>query len=132
MVKMKRFTIYGITTILAISAISATPAAAFAHEVSDAGAEVYVLDQQPSDSKQEDPERGRCTDSYSKEWCDSHGFKNNRPVPHAVKLTKQELACYYGLIRNGVSAVTALVKKSPLGVAVAVADVAFTLWTCKS
>lgn len=38
-------------------------------------------------------ERGRCTDSYSKAWCDSHGFANNRPVPHKVKLNAKEEAC---------------------------------------
>ena len=38
-------------------------------------------------------ERGRCTDSYSKAWCDSHGSANNRTVPHKVKLNAKEEAC---------------------------------------
>ena len=38
-------------------------------------------------------ERGRCADSYSKAWCDSHGSANNRPAPHKVKLNAKEEAC---------------------------------------
>ena len=38
-------------------------------------------------------ERERCTDSYSKAWCDSHGSANNRTVPHKVKLNAKEEAC---------------------------------------
>ena len=38
-------------------------------------------------------ERGRCADSYSKAWCDSHESANNRPVPHKVKLNAKEEAC---------------------------------------
>lgn len=38
-------------------------------------------------------ERGRCRDSYSKAWCDSHGSANNRTVPHKVKLNAKEEAC---------------------------------------
>lgn len=37
--------------------------------------------------------RGNCTDVYSKQWCDTHGYENNRPVGSSVKLTQQELSC---------------------------------------
>lgn len=46
-------------------------------------------------------ERGQCTDVYSKAWCDSHGYKNNRPVPKAVPLNAKERECYWGLMRSG-------------------------------
>lgn len=37
--------------------------------------------------------RGNCTDVYSKQWCDTHGYENNRPVGSSVKLTQKELSC---------------------------------------
>ena len=55
--------------------------------------EIYVGDNYDENYDISLFERGRCTDSYSKAWCDSHGFANNRTVPHKVKLNAKEEAC---------------------------------------
>ncbi len=69
-------------------------AAAYADEGSPAeSSEIYVGDNYDENYNISPFERGRCTDSYSKAWCDSHGFANNRPVPHKVKLNAKEEAC---------------------------------------
>lgn len=69
-------------------------AAAHADEGSPAeSSEIYVGDNYDENYDISLFERGRCTDSYSKAWCDSHGFANNRPVPHKVKLNAKEEAC---------------------------------------
>lgn len=66
---------------LAVSSLTAVPAFAATSEPPSREAEVYVLEEEEAGTTTL-RERGRCTDSYSKEWCDSHGFQNNRPVPH--------------------------------------------------
>ena len=69
-------------------------AAAYAAEGSPAeSSEIYVGDNYDENYDISLFERGRCTDSYSKAWCDSHGFANNRTVPHKVKLNAKEEAC---------------------------------------
>ena len=65
---------------LAVSSLTAVPAFAATSEPPSREAEVYVLEEEGAGTTTL-RERGRCTDSYSKEWCDSHGFQNNRPVP---------------------------------------------------
>lgn len=55
-------------------------AAAYADEGSPAeSSEIYVGDNYDENYDISLFERGRCTDSYSKAWCDSHGSANNRP-----------------------------------------------------
>lgn len=57
-------------------------AAAYADDGSPAeSSEIYVGDNYDENYDISLFERGRCTDSYSKAWCDSHGFANNRPRP---------------------------------------------------
>lgn len=73
---------------LAVSSLTAVPAFAATSEPPSREAEVYVLEEEGAGTTTL-RERGRCTDSYSKEWCDSHGFQNNRPVPHKVPLNKK-------------------------------------------
>lgn len=69
-------------------------AAAYADEGSPAeSSEIYVGDNYDENYDISLFERGRCTDSYSKAWCDSHGSANNRTVPHKVKLNAKEEAC---------------------------------------
>lgn len=76
-------------------------------------------------------ERGRCADSYSKAWCDSHGFANNRPVPHKVKLIPKEEACLRDLYVAGTAGVIAgYVTKGPGGALYATARAAYQLFTC--
>lgn len=76
-------------------------------------------------------ERGRCTDSYSKAWCDSHGFANNRPVPHKVKLIPKEEACLRDLYVAGTAGVIAgYVTKGPAGALYATARASYRLFTC--
>lgn len=77
---------------LAVSSLTAVPAFAATSEPPSREAEVYVLEEEEAGTTTL-RERGRCTDSYSKEWCDSHGFQNNRPVPHKVPLNKKEEDC---------------------------------------
>ena len=61
-------------------------------------------------------ERGRCTDSYSKARCDSHGFANSRTVPHKVKLNAKEEACLRDPYLAGTAEVIAgLVTTGPGG-----------------
>lgn len=47
-------------------------------------------------------EKGKCTDEHTKEWCNSHGYENNRPVQHKVKLTGKQKDCYWTLVSRGV------------------------------
>lgn len=114
---------------LAVSSLTAVPAFAATSEPPSREAEVYVLEEEEAGTTTL-RERGRCTDSYSKEWCDSHGFQNNRPVPHKVQLTEKEAECYWGLIRNGAEWVVTAVTKDARGFLFATADVASTLFKC--
>lgn len=76
-------------------------------------------------------ERGQCTDSYSRAWCNSHGFANNRPVPHAVTLNAQERRCYNSLIAAGLqTAITALVTPGAAGALIAAPGIAFSFFNC--
>lgn len=75
-------------------------------------------------------ERGQCTDVYSKAWCDSHGYKNNRPVPKAVPLNAKERECYWGLMRSGSKAALCAMVGNVGGVLTAAPGVAFTLYKC--
>lgn len=76
-------------------------------------------------------ERGRCTDSYSKAWCDSHGFANNRPVPHKVKLNAKEEACLRDPYLAGTAEVIAgLVTTGPSGGFFATAMTSYRLFIC--
>ena len=73
-------------------------AAAYADEGSPAeSSEIYVGDNYDENYDISPFERGRCADSYSKAWCDSHGSANNRTVPHKVKLNAKEEACLRNL-----------------------------------
>lgn len=59
-------------------------------------------------------DRGRCTDAHSKEWCDAHGYENNRPVGGKIILTGKAAECYWFCIRKGImTGLTSLV--SPAG-----------------
>ena len=76
-------------------------------------------------------ERGRCADSYSKAWCDSHGSANNRPVPHKVKLNAKEEACLRDLYLAGTAEVIAgLVTTGPSGGFFATAMTSYRLFIC--
>lgn len=114
---------------LAVPSLTAAPAFAAASEPPSPEAEVYVLEEEEAGTTTL-RERGRCTDSYSKEWCDSHGFQNNRPVPHKVKLTKKEADCYWGLVQAGVGGAIGTVTQGPGGALQAAAAVAWALWNC--
>lgn len=76
-------------------------------------------------------ERRRCTDSYSKAWCDSHGSANNRTVPHKVKLNAKEEACLRDPYLAGTAEVIAgLVTTGPGGGLFATAMTSYRLFTC--
>ena len=107
-------------------------AAAYADEGSPAeSSEIYVGDNYDENYNISPFERGRCTDSYSKAWCDSHGFANNRPVPHKVKLIPKEEACLRDLYVAGTAGVIAgYVTKGPGGALYATARAAYQLFTC--
>lgn len=77
--------------------------------------------------------RGFCTDAYSKEWCDAHGFSDNRPVPHKVKLTPKEERCLQDFYVHGaIGALGSLVTGSAPGALFATASVAYDLFRCLS
>lgn len=93
--------------------------------------EVYVSDTYSEDIRIETRERGRCTDSYSKAWCDAHGFTNNRPVPGSVKLNAKERACYSKLVINGTfDVIRNFVVAGPGGALYASADATYKLFAC--
>ncbi|WP_368153092.1 hypothetical protein, partial [Collinsella aerofaciens] len=72
-----------------------------------------------------------CSHSYSKAWCDSHGFANNRPVPHKVKLNAKEEARLRDLQLAGTAEVIAgLVTTGPSGGFFATAMTSYRLFTC--
>lgn len=75
--------------------------------------------------------RGNCTDSYSRGWCNSHGYANNRPVPGRVILNSQELNCYFKAVAQGVAETVFWgVVKQPNGVYMAISSTAWRLWNC--
>ncbi len=127
-IKQKAITIAMIGA--AVSSLVTAPVLATAVELPPQEAKVYLLKEEGQPGATVPRERGRCTDSYSKAWCDSHGFQNNRPVPHKVQLTKKEADCYWGLVKDGVGWVLSVVTKDPRGVLSATADVAYTLHNC--
>ena len=115
---------------LSTSSLLAAPTLALASELPKQDVEVYMLEEESTPTATVLRERGRCTDSYSKEWCDAHGFQNNRPVPHKVKLTKKEADCYWSLVQAGVGGAIGTVTQGPGGALQAAAAVAWALWNC--
>lgn len=107
-------------------------AAAYADEGSPAeSSEIYVGDNYDENNDISLFERGRCTDSYSKAWCDSHGSANNRTVPHKVKLNAKEEACLRDPYLAGTAEVIAgLVTTGPDGGFFATAMTLYRLFTC--
>ena len=65
---------------LAVSSLTAVPAFAATSEPPSREAEVYVLEEEEAGTTTL-RERGRCTDSYSKEWCDSPRVPEQPPRP---------------------------------------------------
>ena len=107
-------------------------AAAHADEGSPAeSSDIYVGDNYDENYDISLFERGRCTDSYSKAWCDSHGFANNRTVPHKVKLNAKEEACPRDPYLAGAAEVIAgLVTTGPGGGFFATAMTSYRLFIC--
>lgn len=107
-------------------------ASAYADEGSPTeGSEIYVGDNYDENYDVSLLERGRCTDSYSKAWCDSHGFANNRPVPHRVKLNAKEESCLRQLYIAGTADIIAgYITGNVPGGLFATAGVSFQLFNC--
>lgn len=117
---------------LAVSSLTAVPAFAATSEPPSREAEVYVLEEEGAGTTTL-RERGRYTDSYSKEWCDSHGFQNNRPVPHAVPLNSKERKCltdFYLSVTGDI--LLAGVTLNPAGIYIGTPIAAFQLFNCLS
>lgn len=119
---------------LCLSLMLPTGAVAFAETGGDQAASggtdaVYVGDSY--DSGIAPRTRGNCTDSYSRAWCNSHGYANNRPVGHTVVLNAQEQRCYNALIASGLQAsVTSLVTLNASGLLIAAPFIAYNLYNC--
>lgn len=132
---MKKYLYSVISAALCISLVI-TPfvlvASAYADEaITTDASEIYIGDNYVEDYDITPFERGYCTDSYSKAWCDSHGFANNRPVPHQVKLNAKEEACLRELYIAGTASVIAeLITQGPGGGLFATAMVSFNLFNC--
>lgn len=65
-------------------------------------------------------ERGKCTDTHSKDWCKAHGYGNNRPVGASLPLTPQQQRCvikHYGSAAKALA--TGLFSMTPQGALVA-------------
>lgn len=89
--------------------------------------ELYI----PSKPRPTIMERGRCTDVYPKDWCNAHGYKNNRPVGASVTLNSREKKCledfYLDSARNIlISGVT----MNPAGIYIGTPYAAIKLWRC--
>lgn len=74
--------------------------------------------------------RGTCTEVYSKAWCDSHGYQNNRPVGGKVLLNDRERRCYLGFLASGTHASITMLVTGPAGALVAAPLIAFNLFNC--
>lgn len=80
-------------------------------------------------------ERGRCTDVYSRGWCNAHGYKNNRPVGATVRLNAKEEKCVkqlYGSLAAALAQGVISVVTGSGGVTgyVAAASAAYSFWVC--
>ena len=118
---------------LVASSLTAAPTLAIASEATSQEAEVYTLENEKETGETILRERGRCTDSYSKEWCDAHGFQNNRPVPHAVPLNSKERKCltdFYLSVTGDI--LLAGVTLNPAGIYIGTPIAAFQLFNCLS
>lgn len=127
----------GLTAIICIELIigSLCVTNAYAIQADDAiqseDSQVYVGDSYDESYEITPFERGRRTDSYSKAWCNSHGFKNNRPVPHKVQLNAKERKCLNELYVNGTASVIAgYISTGAGGALFATAQAAYRLFNC--
>lgn len=105
------------------------------HEKSDENL-IYVDDSygETVDENSQSRTRGNCTDVYSKAWCDSHGYENNRPVPGTAVtiMIPDEVKCYLSALASGTAVLlTGKVTKNKEGMYVAIANVVFQFFICK-
>lgn len=123
-----------VTLMISLIVLSPTLAIAtpvFAETALTTNNEIYVPDTYNSEEGIVPYERGRCTDSYSKEWCDSHGFANNRPVPHSVQLNAKEKKCLTSFYISAAGQILiAGVTLNPAGIYIGTPVAAFQLWNC--
>ncbi|MBP3893945.1 MAG: hypothetical protein J6D34_07900 [Atopobiaceae bacterium] len=76
--------------------------------------------------------KGNCTDLYPREWCNAHGYGNNRPVGARVNLNSKEKSClikWYGGIAKAIS--LGIVQNYG-GAVVGAASTCVKLWYCLS
>lgn len=74
--------------------------------------------------------RGNCTDVYSRDWCNSHGYQNNRPVPGKVLLNDRERRCYFNLLASGTQTSLTVLVSGPTSALVAAPIVVFRFFNC--
>ena len=114
---------------IAISPISMSSAFATTDTIADIN-KIYV-GKHDSSSQVMRRELGTCSQVYSKGWCNSHGFKNNRPVPGRVTLTEKEKKCLYELYSEGYPAwIAASLEFGVAGAVFAGPAAAFHLYNC--
>lgn len=76
-------------------------------------------------------ERGKCTDTHSKEWCKAHGYGNNRPVGETLPLTTKQRKCIYAFAGDEALALAkGLITLSPSGAALGTAIAIAKCWWC--
>ena len=75
--------------------------------------------------------RGNCTDFYTREWCNAHGYQNNRPVGGTVALNAKEKKCYLNVLHDVAwYSYTVTVKIGPAGLYVGPAAAVFKFFYC--
>ena len=75
--------------------------------------------------------RGNCTDVYTREWCNAHGYQNNRPVGGTVALNSKEIKCFIKAVAAGIDvARRSTVYLGPNSVYLAPPATAFAYFYC--
>lgn len=96
---------------------------------------LYISDDYDTESKSniESRTRGNCTDVYSKAWCDSHGYENNRPVAGTalIPMIPDEVKCYLSSLSSSTAIILTAKVTQKNGVYYALADVVFQFFLCR-
>ncbi|MEG0093347.1 MAG: hypothetical protein RR945_00005 [Erysipelotrichaceae bacterium] len=95
--------------------------------------EIYVDDNynQYSSGEVQPRNRGNCTDVYTREWCNAHGFENNRPVPGSVQLNAKEKRCYFEMLGNAAwNVLTSSITMNAAKLYYGTASVVFKFYKC--
>lgn len=132
---MKKFISLFLVFVMAFSVLGTGVLGSRNNKVAYADENLVYIDDGYSEYKKIAPtrERGRCTDVYSKSWCNAHGYKNNRPVGKVTMSAKERECAYRILALFGKGACVGLGFMTVNGKMLVKisADVSYMLYTCK-